>query len=82
MLIAGLCAHCARHTGCSKKWTLDDEITTTMSISRDYDELTYVWWAWHNATKSCAPLYEQFVALSNKGAQAGAARSRLSASCL
>lgn len=46
-----------------------DQITNIMRTSRDPAELLDVWKGWRTVSPTMRPLYERFVALSNKGAR-------------
>lgn len=52
-------------------YALDPEVEGVMSKSRDYDELTYTWKAWHDASgKRMREDYKNYVELQNKAAVA------------
>ncbi|KAE8744402.1 hypothetical protein FOCC_FOCC008955, partial [Frankliniella occidentalis] len=52
-------------------YALDPEVEGVMSKSRDYDELTYTWKAWHDASgKRMRADYKNYVELQNKAAVA------------
>ncbi|XP_052125948.1 angiotensin-converting enzyme-like [Frankliniella occidentalis] len=50
---------------------LDPGVEEIITTSQDYDELTYIWKAWHDASgKKMRSDYKEYVALSNKAATA------------
>jgi len=52
-------------------WALDPDLYNRLAMSRDYDELQYIWTAWRDNSAKIATYYPQFVNLSNKGARQG-----------
>jgi peptidyl-dipeptidase A len=63
---------CAYRENCTiPTWSLDPDITNRLATSRDYEELEYIWTAWRQNAAQIRPIYQQFVALSNKGARQG-----------
>jgi peptidyl-dipeptidase A len=46
-----------------------DELSDTMSKSRNYDELTTAWKGWHDIGAPMREPYEKFAALANEGAR-------------
>ena len=46
-----------------------DQLSETMTTSRDYKALTDAWVGWHDTARAMRPKYQRFVELANEGAR-------------